>query len=252
MGCSLTALPTSVPPDFDPLTLGPELWLKADALALADNDAVASWTDSSGNGNHATNVSGSQQPTYKTNIVNSLPVVRFDGTADHLYLSGFMASAIAGEAVVVKKVVTDPAPSIARSGLWDWDGVGGAGFATHHPYTDGTIYETWGNTAQQNLGNPTPSLAAWHIYDVMSKSGQMKAWLNGDNFATVGTNTVSFPGAGANAGSFGRSVNNAGGGTAYFLEGDIAEMLWFDYELTTTQRNNLKGYLADKYAITVV
>lgn len=57
-----------------------EGWWKASALSLSDNDAVSSWVDSSGNGNTAAQATGANQPTYKTNIVNSQPVVRFDST----------------------------------------------------------------------------------------------------------------------------------------------------------------------------
>jgi hypothetical protein len=53
--------------------------MKADAQALNDDDAVSTWTDSSGNGNDATQGTGSAKPTFKTNILNGEPVIRFDG-----------------------------------------------------------------------------------------------------------------------------------------------------------------------------
>src|SRR5215217_4469118 len=66
---------------------GLQLWLKADAITgLSDTNAVSQWDDSSGQANHATQPSGLVQPIYRTNIVNSLPVVRFDGVGSRLAL----------------------------------------------------------------------------------------------------------------------------------------------------------------------
>ena len=57
-------------------------WYKADAITgLSDGDAVDSWVDSSGNGNTLTQSTSGAKPSYETNEVNSLPVVRFDKDA---------------------------------------------------------------------------------------------------------------------------------------------------------------------------
>jgi hypothetical protein len=56
-----------------------------------DATPVASWTDLSGNAAHATQAVGAAQPLYKTNIINGLPVVRFDGVDDRLQSIGLTA-----------------------------------------------------------------------------------------------------------------------------------------------------------------
>jgi hypothetical protein len=60
-------------------TTGLLLWLKADALALNNNDPVNTWTDSSGNGRHAvyTHPYSEVAPVFVTNGFNGKPVVRF-------------------------------------------------------------------------------------------------------------------------------------------------------------------------------
>src|ERR1051325_4711729 len=64
---------------------GLKIWLKADAGAgSSDGDAVGTWTDQSGTSHDFTQATSSKKPTYKTNIQNSLPVVRFDGTDDEM------------------------------------------------------------------------------------------------------------------------------------------------------------------------
>lgn len=57
-------------------------WYKADAITgVSDGGAVFSWVDSSGQGNTLTQGTLGAMPSYETNELNSLPVVRFDKDA---------------------------------------------------------------------------------------------------------------------------------------------------------------------------
>lgn len=84
----VTAL-VGAPVGFSPLQLpGLKFWLDASQISgLNDGDPVATWSDASGLNNHATQATGSKQPTYKVAIVNGRPVVRFDGVDDALTLT---------------------------------------------------------------------------------------------------------------------------------------------------------------------
>lgn len=71
---------------------GLKLWLMADAIGgLADGASIQTWNDGSGQGNDLTQATSGKRPLYKTNIVNGLPVVRFDGIDDFLAIA-FAAS----------------------------------------------------------------------------------------------------------------------------------------------------------------
>jgi len=62
-------------------------WFKADAInGLTNGSPIPTWVDYSGNGFNATQSNASQQPTYVTNAINGLPVVRFNSAASS-YLS---------------------------------------------------------------------------------------------------------------------------------------------------------------------
>lgn len=84
-------------PAFDPLSLSPALWLKADAglfqdtlftvPAVNDADPIGGWQDQSGNGRHATQTTVSRRPTLKLAIQNGRAVVRCDGIANTLVVT---------------------------------------------------------------------------------------------------------------------------------------------------------------------
>lgn len=68
-------------------------WYKADAITgLSDGSAVSAWSDNSGNSNNFSQATPTNQPLYKTNIINGKPVLRFDGTNDYMGSSYLPAS----------------------------------------------------------------------------------------------------------------------------------------------------------------
>lgn len=75
--------------DAFPLSIaGIKLWLDASKITgLSDGNAVSAWNDESGNGLNTAQSDSAKRPVYKTNIINGLPVVRFDGTNDNLNVS---------------------------------------------------------------------------------------------------------------------------------------------------------------------
>jgi hypothetical protein len=83
-----------VPPPYNPPpSSGLVCWLKADAgvyhdagVTLATNgQTVQQWNDQSGSGNHATQATSGDRPTYNTNVQNSLPGIAFNGSATYLF-----------------------------------------------------------------------------------------------------------------------------------------------------------------------
>ena len=86
---------------FDPLSLSPALWLKADAgtfqtsggsAATADGDPVGEWQDQSGNARHGSQGTAGFRPVLKLNIQNGLPMIRGDGVDDRMVVSALSAA----------------------------------------------------------------------------------------------------------------------------------------------------------------
>lgn len=80
------------------------LILQLDASQLTggtDGGAVSTWNDVSGAGNDFTQATGSKQPTFRTNQINRLPAVSFDG-GDLLTAANFDSSAEGTLAIVTR------------------------------------------------------------------------------------------------------------------------------------------------------
>ena len=72
---SVTAVVTPPPPVPQPTLAA---WFKADALSYTNGALVASWIDSSGSGNTATQTTVTPQPSYVSAAINGRPAVRFN------------------------------------------------------------------------------------------------------------------------------------------------------------------------------
>lgn len=215
--------------------VGLELWLKADAITgLNDADPVTTWPDSSGKGRDATQSVGGNKPAYKVNIVNGKPVVRFNGSSNFMNLPDFLTGFSAGEIFLVIKLNNDP-PTVGSGGLWEF---GSAAQASHYPFTDGVIYDAFGTDTRKTTVNPTPTLAAWRLYNVSSASGAWTSRLDTTQLFTTATNTVAW----TTAPKFGTS-------STFFTDGDIAEILIYSSILSSADRSSLSSFLSSKYAL---
>lgn len=218
-----------------PTATNPWAWYKADALVLADGDPIATWTDSSGNGRDGTGGVGTERAIYKTGILNSLPVARFDSTVQPIITLPSMAAVTAGTVFVVVKVNNDPPADINHSGLWKF---GTSASDCHFPYTDSNVYDDFGSTVRKSTGDPTLSLSSnFRIYEVVTQAGEWTSYIDRTQHFTTATNTVGF----AATPTLGRSV------TGYSLDGDLAEFIVYDSALTGTTRTDVEDYLYSKW-----
>lgn len=229
---------------WSPLDASPVLWLDASTLTLADNDPVASWTDLSGNGNHATE--STNKPTFKTNIVNSLPVVRFDGTNDKLLCAtnlGFAADPAFSMFVVAKTgdnfATISPLVNI-RDFCWlGWN------------YFNGNTNFVYRDFGTHGFSNPKAATNAFHAYGLVHNPG------TGD---TATANSVRLYEDGVL-----KALASSSGGTdiatndgvvaighnnnSYYANADIAEVVLFDRPVSESVIAKMHDYLSAKYGI---
>lgn len=221
---------------------GLTLWLKADAITgLNDGDAVSSWLDSGTGANNATNAGAAgTKPTYKTNIINGLPVLRFDG-GDGLtvanagnfdlpvYTIFLVAQKTSGTGSYMGKSTTALGQNPARRKF----NLAGS--------TTSLVYES-GSDA--NVISQAISAGVYSIYSVTAKAqSNHDITINGvlNNQTTILFDPVFNTAALLIGSNFGIATEG--------LVGDIAEVIFFNSALMLNDLLGVTQYLSSKYNI---
>ena len=247
---TIVYLPTSI--------AGCQLWLDAaDATSITQSGGtVSQWNDKSGNGYNFTQATTSNQPTFVSSGTNGLSLLRFNGT--NQYLGGgttlnigtndiavfavckYAAGTTLGSSYVFAKSLYGGAASRILFGVQSMgigDGTGG------NIWWQGSAYES--------------SYTSYHSVQFVTTraSGTNTYYANGTQFYQInpGVDTSTNWSSGYNmiVGGY----NNPSGGisppqTGLYMNGDICEILIYAATITTTQRQTIESYLAQKWGLT--
>lgn len=226
-------------------------WLRADTLTLSSGQAVATWPDSSGRGNHATQPNAAQRPTFTPAAVNGLPALTlnraasqqvllptasFNGMSD---LSNFTFLAVARWTGGV------------RSGLFG--GYRGANTAN----LGSTVFEITSDTGALRLRIPNSidsttnsavTSGRWHLLGAAMDSTASRGALFRD-----GTTLAEPTGAGGTSllANFERLPVGSSFDDVRTFGGQIAEVMIYNRALSALERDALGRHLAAKYALTI-
>lgn len=206
------------------------------SLALVDDARVDSWPSSAADGHTAT-AAGDLRPTYKTNILNGLPIVRFNGVSGQWMSVGDFSSLTAGELFLVRRINNDPPVDAAQSGVYSF---GTSVSASHLPFPDGTIYDSFGTDVRKTTVNPATSMASWHIYSVYSAENDWANFLNGVQIFSTGSNTVGFRSS---------CLLGTDATGSIFLDGDVGRLIIYNAKLSTLNRSAVIAGLKAKYGV---
>lgn len=205
-------------------------WLDANSLSLTNNDDVSSWTDISGNSNNADQGTASNQPIFLTNQINGFPAVSFDGTDDYVeFTSNVTATGVTIFAVCNPTsssnqsiIATDNHHISFNNGTMRADypgGIVGKGspqsYALSYMYTSSEAVSSTPIALYSNNGTSTKNRTGYTSYSV----------------STVGARFRS------------SSYRN-------FFNGEIAEVIVFNEELSSAERKIVANYLSSKYDLT--
>ena len=228
------------------------LWLKADALSLNDGDAVSSWTDSSGANRHAT-ATTTARPTYKSNIVNSKPVLRFNGTSNYMVTPAVFAADTQYTVFIVSKAIGSSLNAGGRAIATIRPAAGAVNGYWHHLYRNDIANNarilTTSNGNAANIVVQTPSTS--YPFDAFIVTSYVFGtngtwWINNAQKSQALSITTQ---TNANAvmwlGKYFDTTN------AYWLSGDIAEVIVYGTALSDGGRGSVQTYLATKYGITL-
>lgn len=213
----------------DPVTsvAGLQVWLKADALNLSNGSPVSSWSDSSSKGNNAIMVSN---PTFQTNAINGLPVIRFSASQNQTFR--LPANFPPPYTVIYAARQNGPNRNRILSGLnnnwllgW-WCGSKSMAY-----------FEGW--VSPGACSSPAADNNVY-LYTAIGTGSLSTVFENGRQL---------YSNAQGLAGPNGLALGHLG--ASEFSDGDIAEILVYSQALSSTDRKSIEGYLGSKYGITI-
>jgi hypothetical protein len=229
------------------VTSGLVLQLESDTGVTTDGTGhVTGWADQSGNGHDATAGNG---PLLVSNVLNGLPVLRFDGSSTFLNLTG---QVLTSQQFTIFAVVNDTASLNQGSPTfreiisnWDTSNSVGSVFLGTDSYSNNDharLSDDLGGAANGQLGAGTLSSPADHfIFTGVSGSTDAAIYQGGTLLADKGS-----PLSSRNL-TTGYTIGRQGTLGGEYWNGDIAAILVYNRELSASERSQVWGYLNQKY-----
>lgn len=219
-------------------------WWKADSLALSDGDPVATWVDSSGNGNDATQATAGNKPTKRDNFSNGKPCVEFDG-GDGLVVANesnfdietpsvfIVASRTSGSGRIMSKSTTGFSDGRRRK--------------LEFLFTDGTTFRAGSGADATGVNTTVTSTSVPAIYGFISSSDTShRIYYNGT--ATDSTTTLSESSSNFNNASL--LIGSAFSAGTEAITGKIADIIVYNRPLNEYEAYGIMNYLSVFYNIT--
>ena len=229
--------------DFDPRSIaGCQLWLDAiDTSAVTGTSPVTAWRDKSLNASNTTSVAGTNVLTQ--NAINGRQAIFLNGS------SSFTGSTTGSGTTLTVCIVATQSSTCAtngglvcfgRAGFDDWNDLGSLAITNFVGIGSGQMGSTrTANSQTVNTGVATP-----FIYVLVFDGTFVNSYLNG----TIQTPTnISLTGTFAYTGY--KIGTRAGATVNVFWTGFIGEVLVYNTGLTTTERQQIEGYLGWKWGI---
>jgi hypothetical protein len=230
--------------EINPSLPTPALWLDANSGVTTGSGslpAVSTWADLSNNSNSASSASGSE-PVYRTDSINALPVVGFNGSSQYLSLpSGF-----ASLSNISIFVVTQPRSLTPGAHIFDL-GEGSSGnnilvqLSSSGSYGEFWVYSGSSGTSVRSLHPLVQN--QYQLLEAVQSGGAATFYVNGLSGAE-NSGMHSIPVVTRTANYIGRA--SAGGS---YYHGKIAEIILFSSALTESQRKTVEAYLIHKYQL---
>lgn len=242
----------SVPTDI----AGCQLWLDGDDISTlyqdsgattpvaSDDDPVGYWGDKSGVGNHVTQATAGNRPTYKAGIQNSRDVLRFDGgdTLRRLDALGF-----SGNPAMTVFIVTINLPDLASAqyplSLGGSAALGGQiiFFATSGAVASDERMSFRYNNGNQVFNNAVTTGSHRLMYQRIFGSNYQSGIAYLDGVAQTQTSSGS--------GTISPNLLNETTVVGDSYGGDIAEIIIYDTALSDIDREDVEDYLYNKWFV---
>ena len=220
---------------------GLSLWLDADdaSTITESSGSISQWDDKSGNGNHATQSTASNQPTYGTQTINAKNVVHFDGsefmtTGYPPGLNRTLVAVVQYTSFAGLKVVAGARETLNQRSYFGTNSGVGRGAVAELTAVDGSSLSS--NTTYTQILSHGQGAVNREAYYYLDGTEEASATFTGNI------------GSGVNymIGGF----NDGGTIHSSRFSGRIAEFVVTDNIISDSNRQKLEGYLAHKWDTT--
>ena len=230
---------------WTPAQISTALWLDAaDASTIILNaTTVSQWNDKSGNSRNVSQANSALQPLYTLGGLNGLNIADFDGADDVLNglgISNFVTNNSYSAFVVglARTIATNDVLGYVNEAFY---GDAGGYMAMYLQSSNLIGAYNWDGANKVATNAYTPNTVVIGYSELSSGSIRIRT-NGGSETATVSSNTASLSGAI----QIGRNYNS----NTFCLDGKIAEVIFTNAALSTTNRQLIEGYLAHKWGLT--
>jgi hypothetical protein len=241
---------------FQPIQVsGCTVWLdgadpNGNGIIPANGSSVASWVDKSSNGMSVS--AASSQPTYSRGIQNGLGAVTYNGS-QNLTTGNVLASKFAGNTVnltlfcVFSFSNTVTGSTYASPFCWANAGDVPRIALSAGNNADGVMMDVGSNViGRTTFSVPPPTFDNTFYFISYFKNGvNTQLNLNGSNKATTSNQATTQFGSS----SYAFNVGNGYANSAYFMRGNVGEILFYNSTLSTQNFQLVEGYLAWKWGL---
>jgi hypothetical protein len=206
------------------------------ASGAAFSGSVATWLDKSGNGNHVTNGTAGERPVYGVNTLNGNGLITFDGVNDRLLNGGV---SIPGNDITMF-IVFNRTTAAGRDAVFELGG--GASRNAFFINNAGGLISYYSNSTFYNLPNAY-NAGDYTMVSMTHIGTSLNVWRDAGASITGGT-------ALARAGTTGLYVGDDSS-SGDQLQGNIAEIIVYDYILNAEERHYIENYLGAKWGLAI-
>ena len=216
----------------------------------SNGSSVASWVDKSSNGMSVS--AASSQPTYSTAIQNGLGAVTYNGS-QNLTTGNVLASKFAGNTVNLTLFCvfsfSNTVTGSTYASPFCWANAGGVPriALSAGNNADGVMMDVGSNAiGRTTFSVPPPTFDNTFYFVSYFKNGvNTQLNLNGSNKATTSNQDTNQFGSSSYAFNVGNGYENS----AYFMRGNVGEILFYNSTLSTQNFQLVEGYLAWKWGL---
>jgi len=232
---------------------GLDLWLDAsdnstvlDATdsEASDDEAVKTWQDKSGNANHAVQGTTARRPLRRASQINGLGALDFDGTNDFMTGTSDLTPRQTDAKTLFMVTYHKSSSTDTAVTLYSSSTVGAHG-AINAEVSYRCVGRTWVST--DPLANGQATILTLSQSGSGNLSSVISMWEDGASIARdAGSSADGVPVSGT-------AIWEIGGTDRFssYIDAYFCEVIVYDSELSTADRESVETYLADKWGITL-